>query len=203
MKGILKWIKNRGLTFKQRISHKQALNTEKITHTKELSASTKLNINGTDGVLIKHTTVLWQVTKMQTASTFTIWISGNCHAAICLLEHLCGHSPTNESTRWMGDGSLVSFLCSFPAVYKPKICRLTKPWPGTSKSPLPYCNKVVEDKKTLMNMSRTCTTQRLLYLHDSERMLVLWPLCLIILKRTKGVAMNTVNRTGRYRLCKL
>ena len=70
MKGILKWNKNKSLTSKQFIPHKQALNTEKIRHTKELSTSTKLYLNVPDGVLIKHMTVLlWQVIKMQTGST--------------------------------------------------------------------------------------------------------------------------------------
>ena len=34
-------------------------------------------------------------------------------------------------------------------------------------------------------------------------MLVLWPLCLVILKIKKGIDINTVNRTGGDRLCQL
>ena len=136
------------VTFKQCISHKQALNTEQIWQTKELSTSTQFKcywwcFDKTHDLWL----VLWQVTKMQTASTSIIWISGECHAVICLGEHLCGHWPTNESTQGMRDGSLVCSLCGFPTVSTPGICRLNKPWPDTTKSPLPYCNKVVEDKK--------------------------------------------------------
>ena len=43
-------------------------------------------------------------------------VRGECHAAICQGDRICGHSPTNEST-----------LCGFPAVSTPWICRLTKP----------------------------------------------------------------------------
>ena len=70
MKGILKLNKIKGLSFKQCISHKQALNTEEIGQKK--SRPHQLNLNVTDGVFIKHMTVLWQVTTMKTASTSTI-----------------------------------------------------------------------------------------------------------------------------------
>ena len=54
-----------------------------------------------------------------------------------------------------------------------------------------------------MNISRTCKDLHV-NIKDyfvcmvKKRMLVLWPLCLVILKRTK--AINTVNRMGGDRL---
>ena len=82
MKGILKLNKKQSLNFQT--MHFSQTGTEhwKNTHTKERSTSTKLNLNITDGVLIKHITVLWQVTKMQTASTFTILNKWRMHGPI-------------------------------------------------------------------------------------------------------------------------
>ena len=41
---------------------------------KQKSCPHQLNLRVADGVSIKHMTVLWQVTKMQTASTSTILV---------------------------------------------------------------------------------------------------------------------------------
>ena len=111
---------------------------------KKKSCPHQLNLNVTGGVLIKHMTVLGQVTTCFNLYNLNKWWMpcSNLPMGASLWSFANQLSP-----RVMRDDYLVSSLWGIPAVSTSGIWRLTKTWPGTSKSPLPYCNKESEDKK--------------------------------------------------------